>query len=480
MPCETVIGSLREPSDFAGLPVVTDDGVRLEPPAWAKRLHAAQAGYLFLDELSTSPPAVQAAMLGVALERRVGDLLLPRAVQVVAAANPPERAADGWDLTPAAGQSLPAHRVHARSRRLDRRHDRRFLAARQRTRGQPNRERTAIARANVAAFIRCRPALLDACPTNPTASGRAWPSRRTWTMTADVLALLADDDADAAYLAACGLVGEGAAVEYLTWRREADLPDPARGGGRSDQRRLALARPVAGVGHPGRRGRLQHRQGHRRSLARRLGTAGRRRRDGQGRCRRRLRPHAAHGQAAERTPAARGARLHRRADRCRPDERRVSVSVRALNADEARLLTAARLVAVEHAPYLAHALFTVRPVAAEGLGTFAVDRGWRLYVDPATLAGWGPALAGGVLVHEIGHLVRAHAERADALGADYDHERWNLGDGLRDQRRPARGRHAPAGWRRHAGHARTGRGRHRRGVLRRAVPADSVGTSRRR
>jgi len=46
-------------------------------------------------------------------------------------------------------------------------------------------------------------------------------------MTADVLALLADGDADAAYLAAAGLVGEGAAVEYLTWRREADLPDPA-------------------------------------------------------------------------------------------------------------------------------------------------------------------------------------------------------------------------------------------------------------
>jgi hypothetical protein len=47
-------------------------------------------------------------------------------------------------------------------------------------------------------------------------------------MLADVLALLADDDSEAAYLAACGLVGEGAGVEYLTWRREADLPDPAR------------------------------------------------------------------------------------------------------------------------------------------------------------------------------------------------------------------------------------------------------------
>ena len=92
---------------------------------------------------------------------------------------------------------------------------------------EPNRERTAIARASVAAFIRCRPALLDACPTNANASGRAWPSRRTWTMAADVLASLDPDDTDAAYLVVCGLVGEGAAVEYLTWRREADLPDPA-------------------------------------------------------------------------------------------------------------------------------------------------------------------------------------------------------------------------------------------------------------
>jgi predicted metal-dependent peptidase len=104
----------------------------------------------------------------------------------------------------------------------------------------------------------------------------------------------------------------------------------------------------------------------------------------------------------------------------------MTVSVRELNAEEVRFLTAARLVAVEHAPYLAHALFTARPVAAEGLGTFAVDRGWRLYLDPVTLAGWGPALAGGVLVHEVGHLVRAHADRADAFGPGYDHERWGL------------------------------------------------------
>src|SRR5204862_102481 len=73
--------------------------VRFAPPAWARRLAEAGRGVLFLDELSTAPPAVQAALLRVVLERAVGDLTLPDQVAVVAAANPPEQAADGWDLS---------------------------------------------------------------------------------------------------------------------------------------------------------------------------------------------------------------------------------------------------------------------------------------------------------------------------------------------------------------------------------------------
>lgn len=51
------------------------------------------------DEISTAPPAVQAALLRVVLERVVGDLELPDGVAVIAAANPPEQAAGGWDLS---------------------------------------------------------------------------------------------------------------------------------------------------------------------------------------------------------------------------------------------------------------------------------------------------------------------------------------------------------------------------------------------
>ena len=64
-PCEVVIGSIREPTDFGGLPVVVDGEVRLAPPSWARRLTQAGHGLLFLDELTTAPPAVQASMLRV-------------------------------------------------------------------------------------------------------------------------------------------------------------------------------------------------------------------------------------------------------------------------------------------------------------------------------------------------------------------------------------------------------------------------------
>jgi hypothetical protein len=227
MSCETVIGSLREPSDFAGLPVVGESGVRMEPPAWARRLAEAGSGVLFLDELSTAAPAVQAAMLGVVLDRQVGDLTLPDSVWVIAAANPPERAADGWDLTPPMANRL-LHLTYAPGVEdwIDGMTAGFSVPASERVL-EPDDVRRAVARANVAAFIQTRPTLLDAYPSDAASSGRAWPSRRTWTMTADLLSLLPDNATDAALLAASGLVGDGAAFEYLTWRRHADLPDPA-------------------------------------------------------------------------------------------------------------------------------------------------------------------------------------------------------------------------------------------------------------
>jgi hypothetical protein len=228
LPCETVIASIREPSDFAGLPIVADGEVRFAPPAWARRLAGAGHGLLFLDELSTAPPAVQAALLRVVLERAVGDLTLPDEVAVVAAANPPEQAADGWDL------SAPlANRLCHLTWQTDPRSVADGLAsgwAAPVVPALPDGWQTdeVLARGLVAAFLHARPALACAPPTDPASAGRGWPSPRTWEMAARLMAAAGaagtGDDARSALVR--GAVGDGAGVEFLSWLIEMDLPDP--------------------------------------------------------------------------------------------------------------------------------------------------------------------------------------------------------------------------------------------------------------
>jgi MoxR-like ATPase len=229
-PCEVVIGSIREPSDFGGLPVVADGGVRLAAPAWAQRLRDAGHGLLFLDELTTAPPAVQAAMLRVVLERVVGDLALPDGIRVVAAANPPEEAADGWELAAPLANRL----VH-----LEWPTDGRYVAHGLAVGfplpsllaldgGRATETQRLTARAAVAAFLEVRPDLVLDLPRGAAEAGRGWPSPRSWEAVATLLAACeganASDDARGALVA--GAVGAGAALEFLSWLEHLDLPDP--------------------------------------------------------------------------------------------------------------------------------------------------------------------------------------------------------------------------------------------------------------
>ena len=79
-------------------------------------------------------------------------------------------------------------------------------------------------------------------------------------------------------------------------------------------------------------------------------------------------------------------------------------------------LGGARLWAAARFPYLASGIFGTQVVATPGSGTVAVDEEWRLHADPDVVAGWSPAELGSVLIHHVCHLLRAHAERARALG----------------------------------------------------------------
>lgn len=233
LPLTTVIASVHEPSDFSGLPIIGDDpaaeGVPMAPPDWAVRLVRAGKGLLFLDELSTAPPAVQAALLRLVLERRIGTLQLPADVRIVAAANPRSSAADGWELSP----PLANRFVH-----LQWTHDHEVVV-----RGlggtwpratlptlDPVKltDAVAYARRAVCELLTARPKLVHQLPSGETRRGGAWPSPRSWEMTVRLIAFATAADAgpDVLSLLIRGAVGDGPGFELLTSIDRMDLPDP--------------------------------------------------------------------------------------------------------------------------------------------------------------------------------------------------------------------------------------------------------------
>ena len=79
-------------------------------------------------------------------------------------------------------------------------------------------------------------------------------------------------------------------------------------------------------------------------------------------------------------------------------------------------LAGARLWAAARFPYLASGIFGTQVIPTPGSETVAVDEHWRLHADPDIAAGWSAAELGSVLIHHVCHLLRAHADRARALG----------------------------------------------------------------
>jgi predicted metal-dependent peptidase len=94
-------------------------------------------------------------------------------------------------------------------------------------------------------------------------------------------------------------------------------------------------------------------------------------------------------------------------------------------AAESALIEGALVSARQQRPYYGRALSALTPIIADGLGSVAVDRRWRLYVDPVWL-GSIPLLQRGALLgqHEIEHVLRDHGARAEAIRAD--RLAWNV------------------------------------------------------
>ena len=80
--------SLLDPTDLKGIPFFDKDS---NEAVWASPNFLPKApnskGILFLDEINTAPPSVQASAYQLVLDRKVGDYELPKGWSIVAAGN---------------------------------------------------------------------------------------------------------------------------------------------------------------------------------------------------------------------------------------------------------------------------------------------------------------------------------------------------------------------------------------------------------
>lgn len=102
-------------------------------------------------------------------------------------------------------------------------------------------------------------------------------------------------------------------------------------------------------------------------------------------------------------------------------------------------LAAWKASALLRMPYMAAMLFSLRPVSAPDLGTLAVDKHHRLYIDFEAMSKKSPGYCAEGLLHECCHLLGDHADRADDFGITAEKRRqWNfatdlaINDDLRD------------------------------------------------
>ena len=203
--------SLWEPTDTKGVPyyAANDNTMKWAPPAElpdAKMAKKYKKIVLFLDEMNSAAPAVQAAAYQLILNRKVGTYKLPDNVLIVAAGN---READKG-VTYRMPAPLANRFVHLELK-VD--FDDWFSWA----------VKNSIHEDVVGYLTFAKKDLYDFDPKSPS---RSFATPRSWSFVSE---LLEDDDDEATTTdLVSGSVGEGLAVKFMAHRKvSAQLPNPS-------------------------------------------------------------------------------------------------------------------------------------------------------------------------------------------------------------------------------------------------------------
>lgn len=202
-----------EPTDLRGIPFYNKDNGRMD---WAPPVDLPDSELasqyplivLFLDEMNSAAPAVQAAGYQLVLNRRVGKYVLPDNVVIVAAGN---RESDKG-VTYRMPMPLANRFLH-----IEMRAD---FASWQNWAVNKNIHKDVVGYLSFAKN--------DLNDFDSRSSSRAFATPRTWTFVSELLDDEDDMDNDTLFTLISGAVGEGLAVKFMAHRKvSSKMPNPS-------------------------------------------------------------------------------------------------------------------------------------------------------------------------------------------------------------------------------------------------------------
>lgn len=234
--CEVLSPGERGEGAFGVVPVPLNGVLTYPPPEWAAKI--GPSGLVFTDEVTTAPPLIQAPMLGLLSAKRIGSMTLAGGVRIIGACNPPEQAANGFDLSaPLANRFGWLHWAPPSADE----HTAFMLGQANGTQESPidvgvEERRVQVEWVSAFAwavglettFLGAQQHWKNKCPkAGDPKAGRAWPSDRSWEMATRALASAKVHGLTAAERDAfvSGFVGAEAYEAFATWIEEQDLPN---------------------------------------------------------------------------------------------------------------------------------------------------------------------------------------------------------------------------------------------------------------
>jgi len=229
-PVELLTASLCTNGEIGGMLWAKEDaeiGVPIAQriiPEWFSRLCRAGKGILFLDELSTAPPAVRATALRLICNRAIENIYLPEDVFVICAFNLPEHVSTCYELDGAMANRLRHVNINPDGQAWAKGAITNWGRPSQSSRSVGERQSLAL----VAGYIQKNPTALYDFPKDESKRSKPWPSPRSWELAAfqHAAEMQAGNSADAAVEAMSQIIGIGPAAAFSAYNRELDLPDP--------------------------------------------------------------------------------------------------------------------------------------------------------------------------------------------------------------------------------------------------------------